>query len=341
MVIKGTTVSDIPAIRRTWDPERTRQYIASLPIWGGAEVEVKQHFGGLQNRTYFVTTPEGEKYAVRTGFDQFRVRQPSVVNCTIAAHTLGLGPRLVYAEPNLTVVEWVNGQGIGFEAMKEWQNQREVIDAMKVLHEGAWAIQETISYWWPFDSVRRYLKWMETGRPETGFKPSALVHRVPEFRDITNRLEKVIAPYIPKFTHNDMVAVNIMVGPQGEIILIDWDGGAYGHPMFDLGEMLMWGEADDDRVEQAVRYYYGDISNQDLKQRMREVHAFQVVSGIRLITETCDALLDPYFHLTPDEVARSMQIILPGQNAGFEGLIDVVTPIFEANWAKYKHEFDG
>ena len=111
MAIEGTTIGEISRVHRSWSAAQTAEYIAGLPIWNG-EVDVKQHFGGLQNRTYFATAPDGQKYAIRTGFDQFRTRQTSVVQCTIAAHTLGLGPRLVYAEPNLTVVEFVDGEGV-------------------------------------------------------------------------------------------------------------------------------------------------------------------------------------------------------------------------------------
>ena len=340
MAIERTTLGEISRVQRSWSAAQTAQYIAGLPIWSG-EVEVKQHFGGLQNRTYFATAPDGQKYAIRTGFDQFRTRQTSVVQCTIAAHTLGLGPRLVYAEPNLTVVEFVDGEGVTLEQMKDPQFMRAVIGRMKMLHEGAWAIQETISYWWPFDTVRRYLKWLETGRAATGCQPSRWAYRVPELRDITNRLERVIAPYIPKFTHNDMVFVNMIMSRRGELLFIDWDGGAYGHPMWDLGEMLMWAEADEEVTRQAVLQYHGPLNAGELEQKMREVRAFQIMAAMRLITETLDANLDPYYYLTPEEQAQSMKLILPGQDASLEGLVELVTPRFEALWGLHKHEFGG
>src|SRR4051812_14575625 len=86
-------IQEISRVRRSWTPAETADYIATLPVWRGAP-KVEQKFGGLQNRTFFVTEPDGKRYAVRVGFDQFRTRQTSVVNCTMAAHKLGLGPRL-------------------------------------------------------------------------------------------------------------------------------------------------------------------------------------------------------------------------------------------------------
>jgi thiamine kinase-like enzyme len=340
MSLEGTTISEISRVLRSWNAEQTRAYIASLPIWGGP-VNVQQHFGGLQNRTFFVTAPDGAKYAVRTGFDQFRTRQTSVVHCTIAAHTLGLGPRLAYAEPNLTVVEFIDGECMQLERMKDPDTMSTVIERMRTLHEGAWAIREAISYWWPFDTVRRYLKWMETGRAATGFKPSRWAYRVPELRDIVNRLEKVIAPFIPKFTHNDMGFANMVFDRGGELRFIDWDGGAYGHPMWDLGEMLMWAEADEATTRKAVLQYHTTLGERELEQKVREVHAFQIMAAIRLITESMDANLDPYYYLTPEEMARSMKVILPGQDASLEGLIELLIPRFELLWDRHRHEFGG
>jgi thiamine kinase-like enzyme len=338
MKVDRTRIEEESKVRRGWTAERTLDYVKCLPIWEG-DVEVRQVFGGLQNRTFFATTCKGARYAVRVGFDQFRTRQTSVVQCTIAAHTLGLGPRLVYAEPNLTVTEFVDGTGVTLEQMKDLKLLKQVIDRMRILHEGAHAVQETISYWWPFDSVRRYLRSMEVGKEATGFNPSRWVGEIPRFHEVTNRLEKVIAPFIPKLTHNDMVFVNMIINRSGELMFIDWDGGAYGHPMWDLGEMLMWAEADAGMCRDAVRYYYGVLSDDELKQRLREIRAFQVMAALRLVTEVMEADLDPYYFLTPVEVAQSMKVTLPGQKPEMGGLADLLLPRFEMLWKEYAHEF--
>jgi thiamine kinase-like enzyme len=333
-----TLIGEISSIRRTWSAEQTRQYIEQLPIWGGL-VKVDQVFGGLQNRTYFATKITGEKFAARVGFDQFRTRQTSVVQCTIAAHALGLGPRLVYAEPNLTITEFVHGTGMTLEQMKDPVILSKVIERMRILHNGSHAVKETISYWWPFETVRRYLNAMETGKKATGGIPSRWSDRVPGFRSITSRLEKGIAPYIPKFTHNDMVFVNMIFDRRDDIMFIDWDGGAFGHPMWDLGEMLMWAEANETVCREALLLYYESIGQAELQQRLREIHAFQVMAALRLVTEVLDADLDPYFFLTPAEVAESMKVTLPGQKAELFGLAELLMPRFELLWNSYEHEF--
>ena len=341
MTKNSPVINEISHIRRAWSANKIKEYIGALQFWRGEGVEVEQILGGLQNRTYFITKSTGEKFVARVGFDQYRTRQTSVVNCTIAAHKLGVGPALIYAEPNLSITEFLVGSRMELEQMKDPSVIKKVIDCMKVVHEGSWAVPETISYWWPFDTVRRYLNSMENGKEVNGFQPSKWVGQIPKFRQITDALEKVVAPYIPKLTHNDMVFPNMFFHPEGHIMLIDWDGGSYGHPMWDLAEMLMWAEADEAVSKMAVSYYYGEITKPKFDQCMLEIKAFQIMAALRLITETMETDLDPLFFLSADEMSESMKIVLPGQRAEIGGLVDLLTPVFEDLLRKYAHEFEG
>jgi thiamine kinase-like enzyme len=333
-----TIFSEISRVRRQWTPTQVRDYIAALAIWT-EPVEIRQKFGGLTNRTYFAYVEGQPRYAIRVGFDQYRTRQTSVIQCTLVAHELGIGPRLVYAEPNLSVTEFVEGAGMELEQMKDPAIMRRIIDRMKVVHGGSRLVRETISYWWPFDTVRRYMSAMEAGKAATDWKRSPWADKVPRYRDITDRLERQVKPFLPTFTHNDMAFVNMIISPAGEINLIDWDGGAYGHPLFDLGEMLMWAEADSDTCEMAVDYYCGPLTHAERTQRLTEVHAFQTIAALRLVTECLETDLDPFYHVTPEEFAEGMREILPGQTPGLIGLAELLLPRFEALWSEYQHLF--
>jgi thiamine kinase-like enzyme len=330
--------SEISRVRRDWSPAQVRDYIADLPIWSES-TEVRQKFGGLTNRTYFAYVEGQPKYAIRVGFDQYRTRQTSVIECTLAAQRLGIGPRLIYAEPNVSVTGFVEGQGLQLEQMKDPAVMRCVIEMMKKIHAGRDAVHETISYWWPFDTVRRWMNTMEAGKAATDWQPSPWAHRVPRLRTIVDRLERAVGPFLPTFTHNDMTFVNLFMAPAGYIEIIDWDGGAFGHPLFDLGEMLMWAEADDKTCEDALNYYYGALSVDEMKTRLTEVHAFQAIAALRLVIECVYTDLDPYYHVTPEEFAEGMKEVLPGQTPSLMGLAELLMPRFEQLWRDHEHLF--
>ncbi len=331
-------INDVSTVRRDWSTEHTQEYIRDLRIWTGL-VRIEQKFGGLQNRMYFATDGDGRRYAVRCGFDQYRTRQTSVVNCTIAAAKLGLGPRLRYAEPNLIVTDFVQGPKMRAEQLRRPEMLAHVIQRMKVMHAGSDAIEETVSYWWPFHTVRRYLTAMETGKSATGYRKSAWLAEVPFFRDVTRRLERAIGPYYPAFTHNDLAYVNMIFDQGGRVLFLDWDGGGYGHPMWDLAEMLMWLESDEEMDRYALACYCGQLSETRMRELLREHRAFKIMASLRLVTECMENALDPYFYLSPDEYAQSMNEFFPGQRAELAGLIDLLRPNFDKYWRLHGQDY--
>jgi thiamine kinase-like enzyme len=331
-------VTEAATLRRDWSSERTQEHIRALPIWAGP-VRIEQKFGGLQNRMYFVTDADGKRYAVRCGFDQYRTRQPSVANCTIAAARLGLGPRLRYAEANLIVTDFVNGAKMQREELRDPLMMAHVIERMKIMHRGSDAVEETISYWWPFHTVRRYLHAMERGKEATQFQASEWVAEVPFFRDVTDRLERAIAPYLPVFTHNDLAYVNMIFNERREVLFIDWDGGGFGHPMWDLAEMLMWLDSDEQMDRYALTCYAGELSEKRMRELLHEHRAFKIMASLRLITECMENALDPYFYLSPDEYAKSMNEFFPGQRAQLAGLIDLLRPTFVHFWTAHGDDY--
>lgn len=333
-------LNEISTLRRTWDTNRTQEHIRNLPIWTG-RMEISQKFGGLQNRTYFVTDGDGRRYVARCGFDQYRTRQTAVVQCISAAASLGIGPHLRYAEPNLTITDFVTGPQTQATQIRDKSHIARVIETMKRMHSGSEALTESVSYWWPFHTVRRYLNTMETGLAATDFRPSEWVAEVPFFREVTYRLERAIGPFVPCFTHNDLHFVNIMYSSPAKehIWFIDWDGGGYGHPRWDLAEMTMFTEVDDDIDRFAIQCYCGKVSDSAMKTLVHEHRAFKTMAALRLIVEVMVTGQDPYFYLTPEEMGESMRVSFPGQQAHLNGLADLLRPTFKTLWEEYGHNY--
>jgi len=83
---------------------------------------------------------------------------------------------------------------------------------------------------------------------------------------------------------------------------LGWRG--FGHPLFDLGEMLMWAEADEPTCVMALKHYYGSLTSAEMRQRLTEVHSFQTIAALRLVTECLETDLDPFYHVTARGVRR-------------------------------------
>lgn len=115
------------------------------------------------------------------------------------------------------------------------------------------------------------------------------------------------------------------------------DVGGYGHPLFDLGEMLMWAEADERTCAMALKHYFGSLTGAQMKLRLTEVPLFQTIAALRLVTECLETDLDPFYHVTPDELAEGMKEVLPGQTPALIGLAEMLLPRLEALWSEYQH----
>ena len=326
--------SDIARLQRSWSSAQTQDYLRGLPIWAGP-VGLEQKAGGLTNQTYFATDADAKRYAVRCGFDRYRERQPTVVHCTKAAHKLGLGPALRYWEPNITITDFIPGPRMTEEQFAEPATIAHIVERLKALHAGSHAVEETISYWWVFDTVRRFLNQMERGYERFGFTPSAYAGEAPFYRQVTDALEPVMRPFIPVLTHNCVAYVNLMFDAAGRVLFIDWDGGGYGNRIFDLATLCMWLDASEETDRFVLGCYFDAADEREIDALLRELRACKTMETIRLITETSVALLDPYYYLQPDEVSRSMAEFFPAGDARYEGLIDITRPLFEKNWDVY------
>jgi thiamine kinase-like enzyme len=334
-------INEISRLHRDWDTRRTQDYIRSLPIWTGT-IELTQKFGGLQNRTYFIVDGDGKRYVVRCGFDQYRTRQTTVVQCVLAAARLGIGPQLRYAEPNLSITDFVTGPQTQLGQIKDKKHIARVIETMKIMHDGSEALGESVSYWWAFHTVRRYLNTMEAGVAATQFRKSQWADEIGFFREVTHRLERAIGPYMPCFTHNDLHFVNIMHSSPAKdrLWFIDWDGGGYGHPMWDVAEMTLLGGPDDAWDRWVLRQYCGKQTATKMKRLVHEHRAFKIMAALRLIVEVMVTAQDPYFYLTPEEMAESMKVSFPGQQQHLNGLIDILRPTFTELWQLYGHDYN-
>jgi thiamine kinase-like enzyme len=332
--------SETPVIRRNWSSQQIADRIRSLPFWTG-EIELNQKFGGLQNRTYFITDRDGRRYVARSGFDQGRIVQTSVVACTRAAANLGIGPRVRYFEPHLFITDYIEGPQLQQENQQDRRILTRILDVMKVLHSGSEALPYSVVYWAPFATVRRYLADLEAGFPSAGVKPSAWAPQVPFFRDVTCRLERAIEPFVPVLTHNDVGFANMMfrTPAKDEIWLIDWDGGGYGNPMWDIGELAMWADSDEPLDRFMLTYYWGKLTERQMKERLRQHVAYKIMGALRLMAECAQAAIDPAYYLSPQEVAESMEAVLPGEGLELAGLVELLRPRFDSLWEAHGREY--
>jgi thiamine kinase-like enzyme len=234
------------------------------------------------------------------------------------------------------ITDFIEGPQLQQQHQHDPKMLANIVSVLKIVHGGSEALPTSVTYWAPFATVRRYLVDLETGFPDLGISaPPDWAQNIAFYRDVTHRLERAIEPRIPVFSHNDVGFVNMMfkTPAMDQIWLIDWDGGGYANPMWDIGELAMWAAADEDMDRFLLTQYWGAVPESRMKDFLYQHRAFKIMGALRLMTECAQAAIDPAYYLSPEEVSHSMDANFAGQHKELGGLVDLLRPRFDRLWS--------
>jgi thiamine kinase-like enzyme len=243
--------------------------VRTLPCWRGL-ASIKPLTGGVSNASFIVEDGTG-RYVARVGEDYpfhhvFRARELQV---TRAAHSIGLSPPVVYDEPGIMVVAFIEAVTYGeadvrADAVRCVEIVRRCHRDMPRHMTGAGAI------FWVFHVLRDYAHTLK-----------AAEHRhasdLAQWLAIADKLETAQVPLPIVFGHHDLLPANFM--NDGERLwLIDWEYGAYGTAMFDLANIASnsaLGRIEEDAL---LQVYFGRRANEAL---WRSFDAMKTASALR------------------------------------------------------------
>ncbi len=311
-----------------WSDKRIEKYLATLDCWRG-DITVEPLVGGLCNKSFIVTDSETRSVArIGTDIPVHGIMQTSVQASMLAAADIGVSPKVHYTEESLVILEFLPGGSLRPEDLEgNPDNCEKVVRVLKRLHDGSHHVRGALTYFWPFQVIRNYVK---IGTR----KQSRLIDEFPELIRINNLLEQNIRVYLPVLTHNDAVPQNFMFDETNDIWLIDWDYGGYGHPMFDLVGVSCNADMSERSERELFEMYYGQLD----EELDRQLAAFKLVLNLReymwgMVQEVTS-------ELDSDNVAASMTDLYPDQEAGYEGYTNMNQDRFESNWKRFSHIFE-
>ena len=229
------------------DSDKTR--IAGLPCWQAA-IDIEPLSGGMTNLNYKVTDGD-EQYVVRFGEDDpvhLISRENEIASCR-AAFEIGVSPELVYHEPGILVVRFVEGKVYDEVDVRVDQNLERIVELLKSFHR---KIPEHFNgvavMFWVFQVLRHYHNLLVQGN-------SAHASRLPELATIGAELEAAVGPVQIVFGHNDLLPANFI--DDGEKIwLIDFDYAGFNSPLFDLSNLASNNELSDLQEREMLERYF-------------------------------------------------------------------------------------
>jgi len=223
--------------------------IKAMPLWQG-EISATPLDGGTTNVNYLVSDGD-KKYVARLGEDipHHHVMRFNELSASRAAHAAGLSPAVIYTEPGITVLEFIECATFSPEDVRKPENLKRILPLIKTCHlEVPKHLRGPALIFWVFHVIRDYAASLKDAK-------SAYQTLLPELIQVGNLLETNAGPFDMVFGHNDLLAANFL--DDGERLwMIDWDYAGFNSPLFDLGGLASNNELNESQEIWLLENYF-------------------------------------------------------------------------------------
>ncbi len=212
---------------------------------------VRELPGGLTNRNYQVTTPDGTFVAriAGTGSELLAIDRDCEYRNSVTAAAAGAGAPVIEYRPQdrLLVIGYIEGRTFGAPDVAAAENIPRIAAACRRLHQGGRFGNDFDM----FDIQRRYLSVARS----RGFRiPAGYDDLLPQFSAAEKALAVRAEGTVP--CHNDLLAANF-IDDGDRIWLIDYELSGNNDACFELGNIAAESHLSRQALEDLVTAYYG------------------------------------------------------------------------------------
>jgi len=256
--------------------------------------------GGITNQN-FTVEDRGRRYVVRVGNDILvhGVVRATELAASRAAHSAGLSPAVVHAEPGILVLEFVEGRTFTPEDVRNPANLERLVDMVRRCHRDIpQHLRGPAAIFWVFHVVRDYAHTLREGN-------STHATLLPDLLARAARLEAAVGPIEVVFGHNDLLAANFIDDGQ-RLWLLDWEYAGFNSPLFDLGGLASNSELSREQAEAALSLYFGKPVDDALRRRAAAMTAASLLreSMWSMVSETHSSVAFDYAAYTAENLRR-------------------------------------
>lgn len=235
-------------LRRVGDDSSIDDVVQRLqPLLGASEGEPAPLAGGITNRNFKLRLG-GVDYVARIhgrdtdllGID----RDAERLACERAA-ALGIAPEVAAAIEGCLVTRFVGDAHTGVG--KDGEHVASIGAALRSFHDSA--LRLPVRFWVPelLDTYAAVVRERGGELPEHYAQTAAVSARIAAALP----LERACP------CHNDLLPGNVMRGDDGATMLIDWEYAGMGHRLFDLGNLAVNNDLDEDAERRLLLAYDG------------------------------------------------------------------------------------
>lgn len=271
--------------------------IKSLPIWKNLE-NIEPLEGGITNLNFLVSD-SGSKSVVRLGSDipEHLVYRSNEIIVSDAAYQIGVSPKLIYNEPGVLVLEFIESKTLEPKTVRE--NLNKIVPIIRKIHD---EIPNKLSgqpqIFWVFYVIKYYSNYLLNNN-------SSHISLIPSLLKKAEKLEKLSSPREIVFGHNDLLAANFL-DDGSKIWVVDWEYGGFNDPLFDIGGLSSNNDLDENLENEVLEMYFKEKPSKDL---IIKYNAMKTASLLRetmwsMVSEITSKIEFNYAEYTSDNLKK-------------------------------------
>lgn len=216
-----------------------------------------EQIGGMSNKNFKVTSPEGKEYVLRVpgfGAEGMVERSNEDVNSMLACK-MGLSPDIVYFndDTGIKLTAFVhNAETLNNGTIQRMENMRQIANIFRKLHHSKVRFANEFNIFHEIVKYEGLLKKTD-GAMYEGYEK--VRERVMGLESYLNELGVEICP-----THNDLVPENFISDENKRVWLIDWEYSGMNDPMADFAALFLESGFSEDNIDYVLtEYFEGEI----------------------------------------------------------------------------------
>ena len=220
-------------------------------VWPGVPAQVEVLGGGITNRNFKVTLPDGV-YVLRIGgkdTELLGIDRRVEHEASLAAAAVGVGPEVVaFVEPEgYLVTRYIEGDVVSPEAIRQPEALARVTRSLRAVHQGPPVPAR-------FDPFRVVEAYAATAATHGVTVPDAYEAA----RETAARIERARGPVPERPCHNDLLTANF-IDDGRRIRIVDWEYAGMGDVFFDLANFTVNNELGPDEADELLPLYFGEL----------------------------------------------------------------------------------
>ena len=233
--------------------------IKLIPEWNGKLIKVNPINSGITNinfevtvgnKIFFLSMPDSNSKLLNIDYKN------KYYNNKICGE-INISPRVIYfiESENLLVTEFIRSKASSLAMFQSSKEIKQLVKSIKLLHNANPFLKN-------FNMLSQISYYQNILKKD--YMPQKLNRYVNNIKSLKNKLYLPNHKLVP--CHNDLLAENI-INKNNQIFIIDFDYSGNNDTCFELGNLSVEMEYDDEQINNLVKSYYGRI-DEDIISRV-------------------------------------------------------------------------